>query len=249
MLIGLSNLDAQAYSRLAPQQWPVFSLQESVTNQRLFADHQFFTADKRANFIPVRHQAPKSHVGDLYPLLLNSGRVRDHWHTMSRTGLSARLGEHTPEPFVMIHPDTAAKYSVSSRQIVTVYNGQGQCQVRAEITTDVAPNQLFIPIHWNNMTASNAKPCSLIAPYTDRLSGQPEFKHTPVNLSPCHYLSEAVFVTKKPLKIEGIDYWVRQKVSDGYLYRMASTKTTDVMAEWLESQNLTQAPKVATSLT
>ncbi|GAM74882.1 assimilatory nitrate reductase large subunit [Vibrio ishigakensis] len=133
-LIGLTQLDDQGYSKLSPQQWPVLEVQQELTNQRFFSDGSFFTQDKKANFIAVSHSEPISQASEAFPLLLNSGRTRDHWHTMTRTGLSARLAEHQAEPFVLIHPQTAKEYGVESNQIVAVSNEQGKCLVRAQIS-------------------------------------------------------------------------------------------------------------------
>ncbi|GAM67087.1 assimilatory nitrate reductase large subunit [Vibrio sp. JCM 19236] len=112
----------------------MLEVQKELTNQRFFSDGRFFTQDTKANFVAVSHSEPLSQVSEAFPLLLNSGRTRDHWHTMTRTGLSARLAEHQAEPFVLIHPQTAKEYGVESNQIVAVSNEQGKCLVRAQIS-------------------------------------------------------------------------------------------------------------------
>lgn len=222
-LIGLTQLDDKGYSRLSPQQWPVLELQSDVVNHRFFKDMKFFTPNQKANFVSVRHSSPIASTNAMHSLLLNSGRTRDQWHTMSRTGLSARLGEHKPEPYVQIHPENAVEFGIKHGQLVETSNAQGKCVARAEVTEDVGHKELFIPIHWNNLTAKNSKPCDLIAPHTDNFSGQPEFKHTPVTIKPCHFESTAVFISRQPVDFSELDYWARQKVADGYLYRIEST--------------------------
>ncbi|GAM74883.1 assimilatory nitrate reductase large subunit [Vibrio ishigakensis] len=82
--------------------------------------------------------------------------------------------------------------------------------------------QLFIPIHWNESTAKQSKPCSLIVPNSDEFSGQPEFKHTPVTLEPVKHQSSALFFTRTPIELDECDYWARQKIEKGYLYRIES---------------------------
>lgn len=235
-LIGLTQLDDKGYSQLTPQQWPVTGLQKEIVNQRLFSDHQFFTEDRKAKFVAVSYFAPKSSTSEHYPLLLNSGRTRDHWHTMSRTGLSTRLGEHSPEPYLLIHPDTATQFGIKDKQLAKVRSETGECQARAKITKDMLPDQLFIPIHWNNTTAKSSKPCELIAPHTDGLSGQPEFKHTPVQLSACHYQSCALFISRAPVDLNEFDYWSRQKIDKGYLYRIESTLSLYELAQKVKSK-------------
>ncbi len=243
-LIGLTQLDDAGYSRLTPQQWPVKTIQTEPVNQRMFENRQFYTPDGRANFVAVQHCAPKSKVSSAYPLLLNSGRTRDHWHTMTRTGLSTRLADHSPEPFVLIHPKTATAFALKHGQLANVVNAQGECQARVEVTQDIAPGQLFIPIHWNNTTAKNSKPCDLIAPYTDNLSGQPEFKHTPVTIAPCQYQSTAIFLSREVMDFNDIDYWARQKVESGYLYRMESRLSAYELAVLLKNKQLPSSDRI-----
>lgn len=235
-LIGLTQLDDKGYSRLTPQQWPVKTLQTEIVDQRFFSNAQFFTADKRARFIPVQHVLPKSSTSSAFPLLLNSGRSRDQWHTMTRTGLSARLSEHRPEPYVLVHPTTAAEFSVKNGQLAKVSNSGGECQVRVEVTEDMALQHLFIPIHWNSITAKNSKPCDLISPHTDSFSGQPEFKHTPVTICGCQYQSGAVFASKQPIDFNELDYWSRQKIEGGYLYRIESSLSVFELSQRLKEK-------------
>ncbi|MFB9137057.1 molybdopterin oxidoreductase family protein [Vibrio olivae] len=243
-LIGLTDLDDQDYNQLLPQQWPVTALQSQVVNQRLFSDQRFYTPNHKANFIAVRHSLPQSATSEAYPLLLNSGRTRDQWHTMSRTGLSARLAEHKSQPYVQIHPQTADQYGVRDGQLVEVRSTYGLCQVRAEVTRDVQPDHLFIPIHWNNITAKGAKPCELIAPSTDQVSGQPEFKHTPVNLQPCQYQSTALFTSRHVINFDDCDYWARQKIEHGYLYHIESKRSVSELALELKQRLIYQHGRV-----
>ncbi|GAD80183.1 molybdopterin oxidoreductase family protein [Vibrio ezurae] len=244
-LIGLTHLNDQGYSRLTPQQWPVSQLQAQPVTQRLFGDGRFYTPDERARFIGVSFTAPIAKTDIQTPLILNSGRSRDHWHTMSRTGLSAKLAEHASEPYVQIHPKTAAQFSIKDNQLAWVTNPQGCTLVRANVTTDVSPQQLFMPIHWNETTAKNSKPCTLIANTTDAISGQPEFKHSSVSISPFISKSCAIFISNKTMSLSktdsNIDYWVRQKVPQGYLYRIeSSVSVSQLISEltpYLETQN------------
>ncbi|GEA60225.1 molybdopterin oxidoreductase family protein [Vibrio comitans] len=237
-LIGLTQLDDKGYSQLKPQQWPVIELQDKVINQRLLSNGQFYTPNKRAQFVPVSYQAALAKIDDTHPLILNSGRVRDHWHTMSRTGLSPKLAEHISEPFVQVHPETAAKYQILDGQLAKVSNQQGEALVRAKVTSEVSPSQLFMPIHWNETTSKNSKPCTLIANTTDKLSGQPEFKHSAVAISSFTTVSCAVFISNKTLVLNNIDYWARQKVQGGYLYRIESTlpmnELTAILKDYLQ---------------
>jgi len=220
-LIGLTQLDAQGYSTLSPQQWPVQHLQKTIIHQRMFSDNVFFTPSKKAQFIAVTHQMPKGTCTEAYPILLNSGRIRDHWHTMTRTGLSSRLGAHISEPFITINAAEATRQQLQSGDLVEVTSLNGMALVRVSIESSVANKHAFMPIHWNQTTAKQASVCSLIPAYTDQNSGQPEFKATPVRVSKWHYHSEALFLSRELLDLSEFDYWVQQKVANGYLYRLA----------------------------
>ncbi|WP_443083684.1 molybdopterin oxidoreductase family protein [Vibrio sp. IB15] len=234
-LIGLTQLDEKGYGELTPQQWPVLEYQPEIIEQRMFTDGEFFTESGKAQFVAVEHDKPIADTSVEFPLIMNTGRIRDQWHTMSRTGLAAGLGEHTPEPFVAMHPDTVAELGLEEfgsdafnhatiNPIVKVRSAQGECQARLVVTKEMRREQVFMPIHWNAPTAKDSKPCDLILPHTDAASGQPEFKHTPVVVEPCGYRSEAALVSDKVMDCSGFDYWVRQRVEGGFLYRISSSK-------------------------
>lgn len=234
-LIGLTQLDEKGYGELTPQQWPVLEYQPEIIEQRMFTTGEFFTESGKAQFIAVEHDKPIADTSVEFPLIMNTGRIRDQWHTMSRTGLAAGLGEHTPEPFVAMHPDTVAELGLDEfgldafnhatiNPVVKVRSAQGECQARLVVTKEMRREQVFMPIHWNAPTAKDSKPCDLILPHTDAASGQPEFKHTPVVVEPCGYRSEAALVSDKVMDCSGFDYWVRQRVEGGFLYRISSSK-------------------------
>jgi assimilatory nitrate reductase catalytic subunit len=234
-LIGLTKLDEKGYGELTPQQWPVLEYQPDIIEQRMFTNGEFFTESGKAQFVAVEHDKPIADTSVEFPLIMNTGRIRDQWHTMSRTGLAAGLGEHTPEPFVAMHPDTVAELDLDEfgldafnhatvNPVVKVRSAQGECQARLVVTKEMRREQVFMPIHWNAPTAKDSKPCDLILPHTDATSGQPEFKHTPVMVESCGYRSEAALVSDKVMDCSGFDYWVRQRVEGGFLYRISSSK-------------------------
>ncbi|WP_369433975.1 molybdopterin-dependent oxidoreductase [Psychromonas sp. MME1] len=221
-LIGLTHLDAQGYSQLTPQQWPVTKLQKKIIHQRMFSDNVFFTPSKKAQFIAVTHQKPKGVCDNNHPFLLNSGRIRDQWHTMTRTGLSSRLSAHIAEPFVNIHPSDAQQQQLNNGDIAMLSNHYGKALARVVISTRIQPQQLFMPIHWNQSNAKLSSVCALIPAHKDSYSGQPEFKTTPVAIQKWPYQSEALLLSDEPLNVDAFAYWIKQKVSNGYLYRIAA---------------------------
>lgn len=223
-LSALTVISDKEYQALLPQQWPVKTIQKSLVNQRFFADKQFFTANKKAQFISVTTQMPSTNASSSLPLLLNSGRTRDHWHTMTRTGLATSLGAFRAEPYLLIHPDTLKAYGLEAGGVAKVSNSQGHCLLRVISDHSMQSDQVFAPIHWNEMTASKAKVCQLIDARVDAFSGQPEFKHTPVKVEALAMNSKARVIAQQVLSVpKEIEYWAREKVENGYLYHLEST--------------------------
>ncbi|WP_281285590.1 molybdopterin dinucleotide binding domain-containing protein, partial [Mesorhizobium norvegicum] len=102
-------------------------------NTRFFADGDFYTPDRKARFIAIRPTTEIRTSPD-YPLILNTGRIRDHWHTMTRTGKSPRLSQHIAEPFVEIHPADAQHFGIGDADIARVSSPRGDVLVRALVT-------------------------------------------------------------------------------------------------------------------
>ena len=118
------------------------------------------------------------------PLRLNTGRIRDQWHTMTRSGQSPRLGQHLPEPFVEVHPDDALKFGVTDDSFARVTTDYGQCTLKVVVSERQQRGMLFAPIHWSESTATGSRVGALVAPFTDAFSGQPENKATPASITP-----------------------------------------------------------------
>lgn len=215
-LKGLSALTRQDYDRLQPIQWPVLQPPKAGTavegTPRLFADGWFSHPNGRARFIPVAWKAPVRQPCDDFPLILNTGRVRDHWHTMTRTGLAPALTDHTPEPFCQLHPQDALMAGVRDGGLVRVSSRWGACVVRAQTSTRVRRGQVFVPIHWNDGFASDARIGALVNPVVDPVSGEPEFKYTPVRVSPFATNWQAMLFSRQDLSPECLNplsWWTR----------------------------------------
>ena len=152
------------YASLLPTQWP-------QNDKRFFADGQFYHVDGKAKMLPLT--AP---ILAQEGLRLNTGRNRDQWHTMTRTGKAPRLGPHLAEPYVEIHPSDADMIGVEAGDLVRVSNHHGQVILRALVTDRAAPGQMFAPMHWTRQKATQGTTNSTIAPVTDPVSGQPALK-------------------------------------------------------------------------
>ncbi len=152
------------YARLVPTQWP-------QNGHRFFSDGRFYHPDGKARMIPVKAPQRKHQR-----FTLNTGRNRDQWHTMTRTGKSARLGAHLAEPYVEMHPQDAASLEVNAGALIRVESIYGGAILRALVTPRVAPGQLFAPMHWTRQRTTSGIVNSLTAPVTDPISGQPALK-------------------------------------------------------------------------
>ncbi|MFI4936705.1 MAG: molybdopterin dinucleotide binding domain-containing protein, partial [Caulobacterales bacterium] len=170
-----------AYDALAPIQWPVT---KAGGTARLFAGGAFPTPDGRARMVPVRPQGPAQATDGAFPLALNTGRVRDHWHTLTRTGLAPDLCRHVPEPFVEIHPADAEPLGLTDGALARVRTAQGEAVALARISDRQRRGSIFMPMHWTAAFAPSGRANPLVAAEVDPISGQPEFKHTPARVRP-----------------------------------------------------------------
>ena len=183
-LSAAAQISDQDYEQWQPRQWPLNAAQPEGT-ARMFTRGRFFTPNGRARFIAVTPRSPVVETDESFPLILNTGRVRDQWHTMTRTGKAARLNEHEPEPFAQIHPQDAARYgNIMDGDLVRVFSRWGEILVRAHVDEQQRPGSVFVPFHWNDTNSLRAVVGSVINDAVDPLSGQPEFKQTPVRIEP-----------------------------------------------------------------
>ncbi|WP_298776398.1 nitrate reductase [uncultured Shewanella sp.] len=226
-LSGLSGLSPLEYDQLTPQQWPLITQQDSIGNERLFTQSIYFTPSTKAQFIALRYQPSVQQTHPQYPFILNTGRLRDQWHTMTRSGLSVTLSAHQAQPTLYLHPIDAKNKTIQNDSLVQVSSPLGQCIVKVAISDQTRRGEVFAPIHWSNSSASQAKVCELIDAHVDAISGQPEFKHTAVDIQSFPHQSEALLLTKSKItalesNLTTFPYWVRQTVKNGYLYHIAS---------------------------
>ncbi|HEX7079697.1 MAG TPA: molybdopterin-dependent oxidoreductase [Gammaproteobacteria bacterium] len=135
---ALAALDDAEYDALEPVAWPCPAGGRGLTDgARPFADGRFFTPSGKARLVPVLPRPPRHAPSAAAPFALNTGRVRDHWHTMTRTGLSARLSGHHAEPFVQVHPIDAEHRGLASGDLAEVVNERGRMIARVVVTADV----------------------------------------------------------------------------------------------------------------
>ncbi|SLN15330.1 Nitrate reductase [Pseudoruegeria aquimaris] len=223
-LTGLAGLSKAEYDALAPVQWPV--PETGAPGGRFFAQGGFFHPDGKARMLPI---TPPAHGEDThYPFRLNTGRIRDQWHTMTRTGKTARLSSHLAEPFAEIHPEDAIAHGIHDADLVDVTSPTGTARVRALLTTRVQRGAIFLPMHWTASFSAPGKANPAVAGVTDPVSGQPALKGSRARISrfAAAWYGFAVSVNRmQPDR----PYWAVARCAGGWRAEVAGLKTP---ADW-----------------
>ena len=187
-----------------------------------FAGGRFPTPDGKARLVAVEQRTLDKPLAK-WPLTLNTGRYRDHWHTMTRTGLSPRLSQHRREPLVEIHPADAEAAGIAERDLVTVQTPQGLSTFRAALSRTQRPGELFTPIHWTDRQSSGGRTGLLPRPLTDPHSGQPGFKATPARIEKLTLDWTGFLIAREvPAEIPAA-YHARIRIAHGWLIELAGT--------------------------
>ncbi len=220
---GLANISDADYDALVPVQWPVRAGKQP-SNPRFFAAGGYFTPDRKARFVAPEFPMLAEAVSVKFPLCLNTGRVRDQWHTMTRTGRSPRLAAHLAEPFVEVHPRDAAAVKLTDGGFARVTTTHGSCVLKVVVTESQLPGSLFVPIHWSGETASSARVGDLVASNTDPHSGQPESKATPAAIAAVSLPMRGFSRTRRLLELPLDTWWTRVETINGPELRFASDR-------------------------
>jgi assimilatory nitrate reductase catalytic subunit len=211
---GLAAISDDAFDALGPVQWPLRAGETPQSkDRRFFVQGGFYTPDRKARFIAPEPPAPKAPTSKEFPFRLNTGRLRDQWHTMTRSGLSARLGAHAPEPFVEVHPADAKAMKLADGGFAQVATRWGSCVLKVTVSDRQRRGSLFAPIHWSDATASAARIGDLVMPETDRYSGQPDAKATPASIAPVGFAFRGFALTRRPIAVPDGTWWARVAVA------------------------------------
>lgn len=181
--IDISGLSYKWLKENGTTQWP-FPEHESGGTSRLFTDHKFYTPDLRANIHAPEPENTSESVSEDFPVILTTGRIRDQWHTLTKTGKVSRLRQHISESYVEIHPNDAKKYNIEEGFLVEICTKQGNVRVKAKITTDIKEGVIFMPMHWGKLQGSDmVRANNLTSPKIDKRSKEPDFKFTAARIS------------------------------------------------------------------
>lgn len=220
---GLAGLTRAEFEALEPLRWPV-NARWPKGRDRLFEDGRFATPDGRARLLPLaQHFPPQQGVGpgeDL-PLLLNSGRLRDQWHTMTRTGHVPRLQEAEPWPRVRMGAASLLALGVREGDLVRLGNDLGEALLLTGLDEGLREGEAFLPMHWTDSQCSQGAVNRLIAPVVDPLSGQPMFKQGRVQARAQPTRWEGLWCGRHEWR-EPVDWWARRPLPEGNCTLLAS---------------------------
>jgi len=229
---GLAKLSDAAYDALEPTQWPA---PESAPRgrTRMFSEGRFFTPSGRARFNAIAPPALAAPASKAFPFLLNTGRVRDQWHTMTRTGLSPRLASHRPDPFVEVNPEDARELGLSEGGFAQVSTAHGTVTLRVCLTAAQRRGRIFAPIHWSDETAGAARVGALVHAFTDPFSGQPDSKCVPAALAPVFYAAHGFVLARERTRLPGDTAWAWSAIERGFAARLSTNESFSAVFEAL----------------
>jgi assimilatory nitrate reductase catalytic subunit len=238
---GLETISREDYENFQPIQWPV-NADYPKGRARLFTDGYFVTDSRKARFVAVTARLP-AQPAKAGEMIMNTGRIRDQWHTMSRTGTAPHLLSHSEEPYIDVHPDDAARLGVKAGHLLVLHNRGTQYIGRAKPNANQRRGEVFVPMHWNAKYAAWGRADALVNPYIDPFSGQPEYKQVPVSVKAFDAAWQATLLTQQDLEWSDLaaathtstpDYWAKITLAAGFKYRLASRGSRDLLA-WVKS--------------
>ncbi len=185
-----------------------------------FADGRFPTPDGKSRMIAVEQRVLDPALPK-WPLILNTGRYRDHWHTMTRTGLSPRLSQHRREPLVELHPADASREGIGDGDLVEVTTAQGASTFRALLTENQRRGEMFVPIHWTDRQSSGGRAGILPRALVDPHSGQPGFKTTPARIARLAFAWRGFLIARAIPDTIPPEYYTRVRAGRGRLVELA----------------------------
>jgi assimilatory nitrate reductase catalytic subunit len=228
---GLAGLSAAEYDGLEPIRWPVPTRGHGGTD-RLFGDGVFPLPGGRARFVATPPRSPANPPCADFPFVMNSGRIRDQWHTMTRTGTSARLSDHLPEPFVDLNEADALAAGIVDGDFVRITTRWGSTVLRARESGESPVGSLFVPIHWSATNSSSGAIGGLVNPAVDAASGEPEFKHTPAAIERVDVAWQGVVLSRRALATSGAEWWTNVQGVGLTRHEMAGTTKVKDWPSW-----------------
>jgi len=226
---SVASIDRGKFDELAPFQWPSA---DKKSNAPLFSDGRFYHPGGKAKFVATTPRRPANMLDQEFPFVLNTGRIRDQWHTMTRTGRAAKLSSHLPEPYVDMHPQDVLLCGVRVGELVRVTTQWGSLIARLRTSGEMPRRMIFVPIHWNGSNASDARVGALVNPAVDPISGEPEFKHTPARVNPFVVSWHGFALSRSTLSISDSAWWTEIRGEQFMRYELAGRRVHGNRSQW-----------------
>ncbi len=179
--LDIGGLSYALLESAGPQQWP-YPAGAAVGKARLFEDGAFPTPTGRARFVAAVHRPTAEAIDARFPLRLTTGRLRDQWHGMSRTGTVARLCNHEPQPVLEVAPADMERRGLADGDVVRVKSRRGAIAAMLRASPNLRPGLAFFPMHWSGQSLGSAGVNTLTLDACDPTSRQPELKHAAVQI-------------------------------------------------------------------
>jgi ferredoxin-nitrate reductase len=181
--IDISGLSHAILKQKRAVQWPYPIHNDGLGTARLFTDHKFYTADQKANIHSFDDENQSEPLTPAHPLILTTGRIRDQWHTRSKTGKVNKLNQHISESFLEINPADAETRNIKDNELVEITSLRGNVRVKAKFTYEIKPGVVFMPMHWGLILGNDLNRVNnLTSNLVDPLSKEPDFKYTAVEV-------------------------------------------------------------------
>ncbi|MFB5652370.1 molybdopterin-dependent oxidoreductase [Leptospira wolffii] len=192
--MDISGLDYEILQKERSVQWP-FSSDSGAGTDRLFTDRKFYRPNGKAKIHAVDYEDPSEKATEDFPFILTTGRFRDQWHSMTRTGKVRKLKEHRRDANVEMHPEDAAKYNLKEGLLVEVKNSRGIVRTKITLSKALKPGVVFLPMHWGKRNGTDlSRSNNLTDSSFDPISKQPGFKISAVNIVPYKKPREKILI-------------------------------------------------------
>jgi ferredoxin-nitrate reductase len=181
--IDISGLSYDVLKEKRTVQWPYTKQATDFGTARLFSNKQFHTPSKKAIIHPVEEGNQSEQTTKDRPLILTTGRIRDQWHTMTKTGKVSKLKQHISNAFLEIHPDDAAERNIGENDLVEIMNNRGNVRLKARLSPEIKRGVVFLPMHWGKILNSDLNRANnLTNNLVDPISKEPDFKFSAVQV-------------------------------------------------------------------
>ena len=229
--LDLGSMSQSNYDTMSPTRWGG----DIDNGQRFFGDGQFFTKSGKANMVPIRFRPPVVEPCSVRPFVLITGRTRDQWHTMTRTGKAPRLLTHVSKPALSISPSDASRLKLRDGFLAEISTERGSIQLPNSYDESVQSGSVFATMHWTDQQTNGGCIDTLVGAICDPISGQPEFKAVPVDVKPVETACFGYFLSEQKPNLDEAFYWSATEFERGWQVDFALAEIPADLCEWLSA--------------